>query len=139
MRRATFASYALNRRVAVPAAGSAGAASTAVGLSFLPSVCPQQTAVQRNYAGPLDIFWSLFGCFFCTCAGASWGNNIYGLNKYGLFRFYANIDNSMVVESNRTAMTIGGILGFLLWWNVVGPMKYWRTDMEKWAKRYGPF
>lgn len=96
------------------------------------------TVAQRTYVGPMDPFCSMFMCFFVTAAGASWGNNAHSLLKHGIWRHTMAIDSSFVVEGCRTWKYIGGFLGFLMYWYVVGPMKYRHSkNMDQWAKRFG--
>lgn len=102
------------------------------------SAAPATAMAQRNYVGPMDPWCSLFMCGLVTAAGASWGNNLFSLLKHGIWRHNMAIDSSFVVEGSRTWQYVGAFFGFLMYWNIVGQMKYIHApDMNKWAKRFG--
>lgn len=113
--------------------------TTSLSLLATTTAATPTTAV-RTYVSPLDPFWSLFMMGWVTCAFAAWGNQIFALSKYGIYRTHQmQIDGSILPEYNRTAQFIGACFGVAFYWNIVGPMKYRHSDMEKWAKRMGPF
>jgi hypothetical protein len=127
MRRGvTFAAPALTR-----AAPSSAALTLAVS---------RPAAAARTYVNPFDPVCTMFMCGWVTCTFAAWGNNIFALNKHGLYRNHMmQIDGSILPEYNRLAQFIGACFGFGYYWFIVGPMKYRHSDIEKWSKRIGPF
>jgi hypothetical protein len=101
---------------------------------------PHATTATRTYVGPLDPFFSLFMCGWVGCTFAAWGNNLFSVGKFGLYRNHQmQLDGSILPEYNRTAQFLGACFGVCFYWFIVGPMKYRHSDMEKWSKRVGPF
>ena len=113
------------------------AGATATSVSVRASAVP--TVAQRTYLNPLDPLWSMVMCLFCTSAFASWGNSLHSVARLGLFRHNMWIDNPYVQDPSKTWTYVGAFIGFNVYWFIVGPMKYRHSDMEKWAKRVGPF
>ena len=77
----------------------------------------------------------------CVLFGGSWANNFMNCKKYGRWRFRNLIDDVIMVEDFKYARWVGGFLGFLFYWFVVGPKKYHFSDLEHIPgnKRFGPF
>lgn len=96
-------------------------------------------SARRHILGPASFVCSLMMMTMTTIWGACWANNICNITKYGLWRFRLEPDSSNLVEDFPIARYIGGALGLLFYWVVVGPAKYRHSDLEKWSTRVGPF
>ncbi|ESL08118.1 hypothetical protein TRSC58_04185 [Trypanosoma rangeli SC58] len=104
-------------------------------------LAPTQSAL-REFHSVYGIAASLAMCTGCVLCFGSWANNICNVRKYGRWRFRNTIDDAIMVSDFKTARYIGGFIGFLFYWFIVGPKKY-RYDSNLADvpdnKRFGPF
>ncbi|KAF8286113.1 hypothetical protein TcBrA4_0029900 [Trypanosoma cruzi] len=119
--------------------------STVVSRSRTPSVslvsAPTHSAL-RQFHSLYGIAVSLVTCTGCILCFGSWANNICNVRKYGRWRFRNTIDDAIMVSDFKTARYIGGFIGFLFYWFVVGPKKYrYPSNLADVPdnKRFGPF
>ncbi|RNF17430.1 uncharacterized protein Tco025E_04847 [Trypanosoma conorhini] len=102
---------------------------------------PTQSAL-REFHSVYGIAASLAMCAGCVLCFGSWANNICNVRKYGRWRFRNSIDDAIMVSDFKTARYIGGFIGFLFYWFIVGPKKYnYASNLADVPdnKRFGPF
>ncbi|KEG12414.1 hypothetical protein DQ04_01731020 [Trypanosoma grayi] len=119
--------------------GAAAASSRSTPRALVPTT---NCSTVREFHSVLGVLSSLVMCTGCVLCFGSWANNICNVQKYGRWRFRNSIDDVIMVSDFKSARYIGGLIGFLFYWFIVGPKKY-RYDSNlaevPGNKRFGPF
>ncbi|ORC90956.1 uncharacterized protein TM35_000073800 [Trypanosoma theileri] len=90
-------------------------------LSIIPTMNPSAVREFHNLG---SLAASMLMCVGCVLCFGSWANNFCNVRKYGRWRFRNTIDDVIMVSDFKTARYIGGFIGFLFYWFIVGPKKY---------------
>ncbi|KAH9580171.1 hypothetical protein LSM04_009659 [Trypanosoma melophagium] len=96
----------------------------------------------REFHNLVSLAGSMLMCLGCVLCFGSWANNFCNVRKYGRWRFRNSIDDVIMVSDFKSARYIGGFVGFLFYWFVVGPQKYrYESNLADIPgnTRFGPF
>ncbi|CBH11757.1 uncharacterized protein TEOVI_000064300 [Trypanosoma equiperdum] len=128
------------RRLGSVSSTSSSSLCRAASVAMIPAA--QSRAAVREFHSLYSLAASLVVCSGSVLCFASWANNICNVRKYGRWRFRNTIDDVIMVSDFKTARYIGGFIGFLFYWFIVGPRKYmYESNLADIPgnKRFGPF
>lgn len=114
--------------------------ATRIGSMVVPTCSAHRNI--RAFHSLLSLGGSCIMCLCCMWCFGSWANNYCNVKKYGRWRFRNSIDDVIMVSDFKGARLLGSCFGFLFWWFLVGPKKYWwDSNLEEVPgnKRFGPF